>query len=239
MARERTVRMPRLSSPFLWLALFLAIALSCGCGQGSNRGEGPPEAQVRQCLQDLASRPSFSFRVRLETRVGVSGYEVIGEEEGEGTVAGEDFSVVLTRRSPEEEADYTFSSRGGIFYLAEGGVEKEVQERDLPSPLYAPRRFLEVFSTFHGMEEEDREARDSISCRVFRLEYDPSLSAEILPVRAMEYYTNLEFQLRGWVWVDDASFSPVAMTLELIGLDRVEKLQRLRQVFSFQPLPGE
>ncbi len=237
-AKSRTA--PR-GTPLLLLPLLLLLALaSCaGCGNGTSPGEGDGGEPVRSALRDLSSRTRLSYRTRLETRVGVYGYTAQGEERGEGLLDGEDFRVKTTRVSPEGEETYTLSSREGGFFLERDGVERPAVGSEMPGTLQRPRVFLELFSRFIQVGEEGRETYQGRECLAFRLEYDPSLAFDVLPGQAREYFSNLDYRLQGRAWLDEASLFPVALTLELTGLDRVEKITRLQLVFTFQPLEGE
>lgn len=192
---------------------------------------------MKAALESLSSLASFSYRTRLETWVGVSGYTAYGEERGEGALDGDDFMVEMTRTSPEGEERYTVSFREGTFFLRRDGLEKPAEGSEVPGPLHRPRSFLELFSRYREIREEGEEECQGEKCRVFRLEYDPSLAADILPAQAEEYFSNLDFRLGGRIWLSGLSPYPVALSLELTGLDRVEKLQRLRLAYTFQPLP--
>lgn len=219
----------------LLLLLVLLLSTSGGCGQGHTPEDDARVAEVRQAIQYLSAMSSFLFQVRLETWVSVTGYTAYGEETGSGEVAGDDFTVELTRRSPEGEGKYTLSSREGELTWQEGETSREIGERELPSPLFRPRHFLVLFAKYRRVEFRGREERDGTAFRVYDLEYDPGLAAEALSIPAMEYFSKLDFQLRGLLWVEEGSSRPVAMNLEITGLDRVEKLQRLRLSFTFLP----
>ncbi|MGQ9475591.1 MAG: hypothetical protein ACUVRX_08190 [Actinomycetota bacterium] len=219
----------------LLLTLGLLLSTSWGCGPGQTTEDDARVAEVRQAIQYLSDMSSFPFQIRLETWVSVTGYTAYGEETGSGEVAGDDFTVELTRWSPEGEGRYTLSSREGELAWQEGETSREIGERELPSPLFRPRRFLVLFAKYSRVEGQSREERDGIACRVYDLEYDPGLVAEALSIPGMEYFSNLDFQLRGRLWVVEGSSRPVAMNLEVTGLDRIEKLQRLRLSFTFLP----
>lgn len=193
---------------------------------------------VEAALRDLSSLDSFPFRLRQETRVGVSGYTACGEERGEGVLEGEDFTMEMERISPQGEERYAVSFREGGYYLQREGTERPAEGSEVPGPLLRPRDFIEIFSRYKHAREENEEDYQGLRCRVFSLEYDPSLALQALPEQAKEYFSNLDYSLQGKLWLGDGSTYPVAMSLELIGLDGVEKLQRLRLECTFQPFPG-
>ncbi len=227
---------------FLSLSLLLlALIPVCagGCGSRPSAVEETLDAEVRSALTELSASNSFSFRLRMEIWVGVSGYTVYGEERGEGSLEGDDLTLEILRISPEGEDRFTISRREGDYFLLRDGLERPADGSEVPGPLFRPREFLALFSRFRDVREEGEEEREGEICRVFRLDYDPSLALEALPPQAKEYFTNLDYELSGRLWLGERSPYPVAISLELTGLDPAERLQRLRMVFTFQPLAAE
>jgi len=227
----------RLRRP-LFPVLLALLACSSGCVNRLPAPERTSGEVVEAALRGLSSLGSFPFLVRQETRVGVSGYTAWGEERGEGVLEGEDFTVEMTRISPQGEERYAISFREGGYYLRREGTERPAEGSEVPGPLLRPHDFIEIFSKYKHAREGNEEDYQGLRCRVFDLEYDPSLALQAIPEQAKEYFSNLDYSLQGKVWLGDGSPYPVAMSLVLIGLDRVEKLQRLRLDCTLQPFPG-
>lgn len=219
------------------MSILLALG---GCGRSPNIGDEAWEEEIKSSLAGLASLDSFRYRFRLETWIGVSGYTVYGDETGEGFIRGNDFTTKVVRTSPEGEEEFTISCREEKFFLEKNGEENPAEGSEIPGLLHRPRSLLELAAGYKSTQREGEDEYEGLACRRYLLEYEDSLAPEILPSPAQEYFSNLDFSLQGRIWIriSDDSPLPAAIRLELIGLDRVEKLQRLRLVFTFQPLPG-
>lgn len=217
------------------LVLIAVLALG-GCGEG-NPSVAPERQEVESSLSAWRSLESYDFRIRLETMVGVSGHEVGGAENGEGSFRGGDFSVRVKRASPEGEDNFVILSRNGALFRQREGEEREIPVSELPNPLYRPQNLLDMVDDYLSLSEEGEEEMEGARCRLYELVLPEERAADVLPARAWAYFSSLDYSLRALLWISDPSRPPAALRLVLSGTDRVEKLERLRMTLTFTPLP--
>ncbi len=196
----------------------------------------PERQEVASSLSAWRSLESYDFRINLETRVGVSGYEVSGVESGEGSFRGGDFSVTVRRTSPEGEEAFVILSRKGVLFRQDGGEEREILESELPNPLYRPQYILDMTAGYRSLSKQGEEDVEGRQCRVYELGLGDERAADALPPRAWAYFSSLDYTLRAFLWINDPARPPVSLRLVLSGTDRVERLERLRMTLTFTPI---
>jgi hypothetical protein len=216
--------------PLLLVALlFAAVA---GCGSQAGEDEAAWREEVDGSLQSLENARSFLYRIHLETWIGVSGQSVYGDEKGEGSYRDGDFSVDITRTSPEGEESLAFFSQDGEYYLREGEAWSPITASDTPSPLYDPEVLVELLSSYGSISLQGEEEISSTDCRRYLLHLGSEDARAALTETAWSYFSSLSFELSCTLWVSDASLPPVAFHIEVVGSDPQESLQRYRTLAS-------
>ncbi len=220
-------------------ALFLVSALLAagvsGCGTQPRDGEAAWQDEVDSSLERLEEQHAFRYRTHLETLIGVSGQSVYGDEKGEGSFLEGDFSVSITRTSPEGEQDLVLASVVEEFLLQEGDAWRPVTAQDIPSPLYDPRYLLELVSSFGSVALEGEEERGGEICERYLLQLGSGKAREAVNERAWSYFSSLDYELNCRLWIAEVSAPPVCLRLEVAGFDPQESLQRYRVVFTMEP----
>ena len=186
-------------------------------------------------LASLSESDPYRYSINIENWVGVSGQSVYGDEKGEGSYEDGDFSVDIQRTSPAGEDNLIFASRQGLYYLQEGGAWRAIDERDAPNPLYDTEFFARLASEYGSISLEGEEELSGVLCRRYLLNLGEDKASDVLPERAWDYFSSLDFELNCRVWVSDASSPPLSLRLEVVGFDREERLQRYRVVATFDP----
>jgi hypothetical protein len=239
--------LPRLLAAALLSALLLSAA---SCGSSSPDPESDWREEVDGALESLEGHANHRYRVILETWIGVSGQSVYGDEKGEGSRSGGEFSVSIDRTCPAGEENLVFTSLEEGAYLREEGAWRSIARREAPSPLYDPVFFAALVSSYVSISLEGEDERCGIACRRYLLQLDSNKAREALPERAWSYFSSLQHELNCRVWVSGADAPPVLLQLEVAGFDPRESLQRYRVVANLEPydldsldirliLPGE
>lgn len=213
--------------------LALTVAVFTGCG-GSSPQNGWRET-VEGSLRRLEEARSFHYRLHLENWVSVSGQVVYGDERGEGSLVGEDFSLRLQRRSPAGEESLELASWQDVLYRKNNGSWTVLDKENHPSPALDPRCLLGILSAFHGIELAGREERGGKECDLFLLHLDGGEAEKALSAGARSYYSHLRYEVRGRAWISDPGSPPVSLELEVVGYDPVESLQRYRMLLTVDP----
>jgi len=216
--------------PLLLVALLLAAA--AGCGSQAGEDDAAWRKEVDGSLHSLENARSFLYRIHLETWIGVSGQSVYGDERGEGSYREGDFSVDITRTSPEGEESLAFSSQDGEYYLREGEAWSAITPSDTPSPLYNPEVVVKLLSSYGSVSLQGEEERSGTDCRRYLLRLDSGGARAALTEIAWSYFSSLSFELNCTLWVSDASMPPIAFQIEVAGSDPQESLQRYRTLAS-------
>lgn len=234
--------------PLLLMALLLALV--AGCGNRASKVEDSWKEEVETSVRALEDVSSCSYRMHLETWIGVSGQSVYGDERGVGLCRDGDFSVTITRTSPEGEENLAVSKQEEEYYLREGDAWTAITPSGVPSPLYDPEVVVELLSSYGSVSLQGEEERSGATCRRYLLRLGSEEARTALTDTAWSYFSSLSFELSCTLWVKDASAPPVALQFEIVGSDSQESLQRYRTLASvdfsdfdspdIQPaLPGE
>lgn len=220
------------------ISVLLAILLFAGipgCGSPSENRESAWREEVSASLKSLEDQDPYHYRTHLETWTGVSGQSVYGDEKGEGSFLGGDFSVSIVRTSPAGEENLVLASQNGESYLQEGGAWRPIAMQEAPSPLYDPEFLLKLVASYGSVSLEGEEERSGVACRRYLLQLGSDKAREALPQRAWSYFSSLDYELNCRVWIGDVSAPPVSLRLEVAGSDPQESLQRYRIVFTMDP----
>jgi hypothetical protein len=212
--------------PFILVTLLLA--LTAGCGSRAGEDEAAWRQEVDGSLRSLEGATSFSYRIRLETWIGVSGQSVYGDEKGEGLYRDGDFSVAITRTSPEGEENLAFISQGGEYYLREGDTWTTITSSGAPSPLYDPGVLVKLLTSYGSLSLQGEEKLSGTDCRRYLLHLGSEEARAALTETAWSYFSHLSFELSCTLWVSDAAAPPAALQIEVVGSDPQESLQRYR-----------
>ncbi|MEW6553352.1 MAG: hypothetical protein AB1384_03570 [Actinomycetota bacterium] len=215
--------------PVLLVALLAAVS---GCGAGESEEEAAWRQEVDSSLRGLKDARSFRYLTHLETWIGVSGQSVFGDETGEGLYRDGDFSVSITRTSPEGEERLELSSGDGGYYLREADAWSAIPPGSAPSPLHDPAVAVELASSYGSVSLQREEERSGVGCRRYLLRLESGRAREALTGAAWSYFSSLSFELSCTLWVCDASAPPVALQIEVVGSDPRESLQRYRTLAS-------
>ncbi len=211
--------------PFILVTLLLAI--TAGCGSRATEDEAAWRQEVDGSLRSLENASSFGYRIHLETWIGVSGQSVYGDEKGEGLYRDGDFSVAITRTSPEGEEMMVFSLQKGEYYLREGDTWTTTSSGAL-SPLYDPGVLLKLLTSYGSLSLQGEEKISGTDCRRYLLRLGSEEARTALTETAWSYFSPLSFELSCTLWVSDASAPPAALQIEVVGSDPQESLQRYR-----------
>ena len=221
------------------LCTLLFVALLCtgstACGGRQDSGDSSWRQEVDASLSSWEDASSFRYRVHLETWIGVSGQSVYGDEKGEGSYLDGQFSVSFVRTSPAGEENIVFTSQAGGYFLQEGGSWKSITALEVPSPLYDPRALSALVSSYGSITLEGEEEVSGAVCRRYLLQLGQEKASEALSDRAWSYFSSLDYELNCRVWVSDPAAPPCSISLEVIGFDPQESLQRYRLVATMGP----
>jgi hypothetical protein len=217
--------------PILLVTLLMVAA---GCGSRAGEDDAPWRQEVDGSLRALEDASSYRYLIRLETWIGVSGQSVYGDEKGEGSYRDGDFSVAITRTSPEGEEYVVYASQEGEYYLQEGDTWTSITPSGAPSPLYDPEVLVKLLSSYGSILLQGEEELSGVACRRYLLHLGSEKARTALTKTAWSYFSSLGFELSCTLWVSDDSAPPVALQIEVVGSDNQESLQRYRTLASLE-----